>query len=217
MNLRPNPKLKQDLDRALRQFVQVDLRLSYLAIGGMVLLGAAVNILLPHGWTVWPFVLGAAIMLFVNEAADRNGQGVPPLHAYAFVGGAMAFWFLVILLFSVLNFMVLVLGMLVLGYYWARGYMRIRQRAQLVASRRMEGRCIHCGQIADPQYAFCQNCGEDPDPDATLLKNIANVPRSSGSAARARAALKPDSHAASATKKEQALINRRRTAQHRRR
>ena len=217
MNIRPPPKFRQDIEKAVRQFVQVDLRLSYLTIGGMVVLGAVVNLLMPHGWTVWPFVLGAAVMLLVNEAADRNGQGVPPFHAYAFVAGAMACWFAILLLFSVLNVMVLVVGTLVLAYYAAKGYMKIRQRALLVATRRLEGRCIHCGQIADPQYAYCQNCGEDPDPDATVLKNISNVPRSAGNAAKARTALRPESLAASAARKEQALIARRRSVQQRRR
>src|SRR5689334_7665830 len=85
-------RVKEDLPRALKLFAEHDLRWTYLAMAVMVVGGAVMNLFLPHGWTVWPFVLAASIMLFINEAADRSGQGIPPLKVYAFVGGAVVLW-----------------------------------------------------------------------------------------------------------------------------
>src|SRR2546423_15275381 len=99
-------------------------------MGLMVVGGAVMNLFLPHGWTVWPFVLAAAIMLFINEAADRNGQGIPPLKVYAFVGGAVVLWMSLVLIISALNPLVLLLGLSILGYHLAKGYIKTRQRAQ---------------------------------------------------------------------------------------
>ncbi len=203
-------RLKEDLPKALKQFAHHDLRWSYLAMGVMVLAGTIINLLLPHGWTVWPFVLAAAIMLFINEVAERNGQGVPPLRVYAFVGGAVVAWMTIVLVLSALNPLVLLIGASILGYHGAKGYIKTRQRAQLIAKRRVDGCCIHCGAVADPQYAYCQNCGEDPDPDASLLKRVGTAPRGADVAAKARSALVPQSLSAAAAQKEQALLSRRR-------
>src|SRR5438309_498187 len=67
--------------RLLRQWVRecidLQLRWSFFAIVGLVVLGAVVNRLIPHGWAVWPFVAAAGMMLMIHEAADRNGQGIP--------------------------------------------------------------------------------------------------------------------------------------------
>lgn len=200
-----------DLRRGLKEFVEHDLRVTYLAIVGLVLAGLIVNLLLPRGWTVWPFVLGAAIMLAINEMADRSGQGIPPLRIYLFFTGAVIGWIAVVLIISAFNPLVLLVGICVLGYYWAKGYIKTRERMKLIVSRRVAGCCIHCGQLVDPQYAYCQNCGEDPDPEASVLKRITGAQRGLGSAEKARAALKPESIAASAARKEQALMARRRT------
>ena len=139
------PKIKADVTTALREFSMHDLRWSHLLIGMMILIGAIVNLLLPHGWTVWPFVLAAGIMTMVHEAAERNGQGVPPLHAYAFFAGAVLTWVVLVSIFAVVNPFILVAGILGLGYHSARAYMKGRQRVLLIATRRAEGKCIHCG------------------------------------------------------------------------
>jgi len=205
-----------DLRRGLKEFVEHDLRVTYLAIGGLVVVGIIVNLLLPRGWTVWPFVLGAAIMLGINEMADRSGQGIPPLRIYLLFTGAVIGWIAVVLIISAFNPIVLLVGISILGYYWAKGYIKTRERKKLIIARRVAGCCIHCGQVIDPQYAYCQNCGEDPDPETSLLKRITTAPRGLGSADKARKALKPESIAASAARKEQALMARRRTKRTRR-
>jgi len=203
-------RLKKDVPRALRQFADHDLRWSYLAMGAMVVGGAVINLLLPHGWTVWPFVLAATIILFTNEVVERNGQGIPPLRVYAFVGGAVVAWLTIVLVLSALNILVLLIGASILGYYAAKGYIKTRKQAQLIGQRRLAGCCIHCGAVADPQYAYCQNCGEEPDPDASLLKRVGTAPRGADIAAKARSALTPQTFSAAAASKEQALLSRRR-------
>src|SRR5690242_2191907 len=86
--------VKNDAGQALRDFRDKDLRYSYLIIGGMIVIGLIVNWLFAHsrGWTVWPFVLAAGILLCIHEAAERNGTGVPPLQVCALFGGAIAGW-----------------------------------------------------------------------------------------------------------------------------
>lgn len=83
---------KQFLAEGVKKWGQTGMRWSYVAIGGLVVLGAGVNLFLPRGWVVWPLVLVAGIMLMLHEAAERNDNGVPPLHAYAFFVCAILFW-----------------------------------------------------------------------------------------------------------------------------
>ena len=66
---------KTQLAEAVRQTAATDLRWSYLIITGLAVVGVAVNFLLPHGWTVWPVVLAVGLLVMINEASDRNGQG----------------------------------------------------------------------------------------------------------------------------------------------
>src|SRR5438128_3057792 len=80
--------IQRGVPTALNQFREHDLRWSYLAVGGMVIVALIVNFLLPHGWTVWPFVLAIGILLYIHEAAERNGTGVPPMHVYGLFFGA---------------------------------------------------------------------------------------------------------------------------------
>src|SRR5687768_8892372 len=75
---------------------QRDLRWSYLAVFGMVLVGAVVNLIMPHGWTVWPMVLAAVIMLAMHEAAERTSEGVPPFKAYGLFAAALLAWLVIV-------------------------------------------------------------------------------------------------------------------------
>jgi hypothetical protein len=54
----------------------------------------------------------------------------------------------------------------------------------------------------------CEHCGSEPDPIGTRLRRVANIVNANKDASRARAAIKPTSNHASASAKEQALINR---------
>jgi hypothetical protein len=206
----PKMRLGQLLLATFRQFVQLDLRLSHLIILALILLGAAVNLLLPHGWTIWPFVLVASVMTVINEAADRTGQGVPPLYVYAFFVGAVALWFVATMAMSVVNPFVLLLGLLVLAYYCAQGFIAKREQAKLIAKRRSDGCCIHCGETINPKMAFCANCGEEPNPDMARLERVSNMAGVSPMKARTRESLTPVAPTAAVKQKEQALLARHR-------
>jgi hypothetical protein len=204
---------KAFLRRGIREYVRTDLRWSYLAILGMVIGGAIVNLAMPHGWTVWPFVMAAGMMMLIHEAAERNLTGVPPFQVYALFFSVLACWFVFLAVLSLIHPVILLIGLLVMGYYCALGYLKQRERKRLIAKRRIEGRCIFCGAIADYELAFCMNCGNEPDPDDAQLKRVGNAPRAGNIQKRARAALKPATPVEAARKKEQALMNRRREAQ----
>jgi len=200
---------KQRLRIVLAQYVERDMRYSHLMLGAMVLLGLIVNLLLPHGWTVWPFVLAAAILLTTHELAERHGQGVPPLHVYAFFIAALMAWLLIVILISAVNPIVVLLGIGVLAYFALRGYLRQRAKLQLIAARRAANLCIHCGHVIDPGLAFCEGCGEDPDPDRNRLQRVASAPGGKQRKEHLRSVLKPDAPTTVAQKKEQALLARR--------
>lgn len=194
----------------LRSFVRTDLRWSHLAIFGMMICGALVNFFMPHGWTVWPVVMAAGMMLLIHEAADRNGQGIPPLYVYGFFIGAMGTWFALVTVLSVVNPLILLVGLVALGYYCALGYIRQREHKRLVTRRRMAGQCIYCGEPADLDLAYCPRCGREPDPDDAQLKRVINATRTDADKKRARESLKPPPQAVVMRSKEQALIDRRR-------
>src|SRR5688500_7985991 len=61
--LRPLPRDRVMM--ALQQFTRLDLRWSYLAIGVLVVVGAVLNLVLPHGWTVWPMIMAVGGMMMV--------------------------------------------------------------------------------------------------------------------------------------------------------
>src|SRR5438132_11300131 len=98
--------------KGLREYFDYDIRWSYWLVGGMIALGAVSSLFLSHGWTVWPFVFIACFMSMVHEAAERNGQGVPPFHVYALLVGGVAVWIVVVLLFSFVNPVVLMIGLI---------------------------------------------------------------------------------------------------------
>src|SRR3989442_4467205 len=75
--------------KGLREYFDYDIRWSYWLVGGLIALGI-VSTFLPwsHGWIVWPFIFVVGFMSMVHEAAERNGQGVPPFHVYSLFVGA---------------------------------------------------------------------------------------------------------------------------------
>jgi hypothetical protein len=194
----------------LRTYIRTDLRWSYLLIFAMMAGGVVINLFMPHGWTVWPLVMAAGMMLLIHEAADRNGEGIPPLQVYAFFLGALVIWFFMMAVLSIVNPVILLVGLIAAGYYCALGYIRQREHKLLVTKRRMEGLCIFCGEPADYDLAFCPRCGREPDPDDAQLRRVAHAPRSGNVKERARSALMPPPAAAAMKQKEQSLIDRRR-------
>jgi hypothetical protein len=202
-------QLKTYLVQAVRSYFQEDLRWSQLAIAGLAVVGLAVNLLMPHGWTVWPLVLAAGLMIMINEAADRAGHGVPPLQVYSLFGAIVGAWIVVVLLLSTLNPLIFAAGILVLAYYAARGYLKNLAHQKLLEQRREEGLCVHCGAPANPEQSICDSCGEEANPDAARAKWSTLTGKSPQDKARIRAILKPPSGASEARSKEQALLNRR--------
>ena len=199
--------IDNDLPVALKQFFSMDLRWSYIAIGAMVVIGVVLNFLLPHGWTVWPFVMAAGILAMVNEAADRNGQGIPPFQVYALFFGALGLWVFVMAVLSITNPLILLLGISVLIYYAIRGYLQDRERRCMIETRRAENRCIHCGEpIIDPKLAFCENCGEEPNPLNTQLDRVRSTVSLAKNTAHARGVLTKEAVTAAAARKEKQLL-----------
>jgi hypothetical protein len=194
---------------ALRQFVAVDLRASYLIIGGFVLLGIAVNLWLPHGWTVWPAVLAVGMLVIMNEATDRNGEGVPPLFVYGTFASVIVAWILLVIVLRMINPIVILIGVAVLVYQCGRGYMKHLAHQKLVKHRIDEGLCVFCGEPGKTGEIFCASCGEPINPDGARTRWSTLNNRNAGDVARTRAALKPESAVASMKRKEQELLAKR--------
>ena len=199
---------KQDMIEGLTRTYQRDLRWSYLVVFAMVLVGGLMNLVMPHGWTVWPMVLGAVIMMAMHEAAERTSEGVPPFTAYGLFAAGLFAWLVVVALLSAVNPFIVILGLVAIAYQVAHGWMKNRQKRLLVEARREDGRCIYCGLPANYETAYCETCGEDPDPERTRLDRVRSTASQEKRGARIRAALKPESHAASARRREQTLLTR---------
>ena len=199
----------------LREFMQQDLRYSYYVAAGLILLGAIVNLFLDHGWTVWPFVFVAAFMTMVHEAAERSGQGVPPLYVYAGFVSMLALWVIGAVIFSTINPVVLLVGGIAITYQCAKGYIHQHQRSALVQMRRANGLCIHCGDPFKLNVLECPACGNEPNPEGIRLSRVSAVVSNRKNVERARSTIGRQNAHGSAAQKEQALIARRHAAQHR--
>jgi hypothetical protein len=201
--------IKTRVSNAMHEYARVDLRASHIIVATIVVVGAVTNLLVAHGWTVWPFVGAFGVLTYINEAADRNGQGIPPFQVYGFFFGVVAVWILMVLVLSTLNPVIVVLGIIAVGYRAGQAFMRQRERERLIAFRQADGRCIHCGEVFDPNSILCESCGEEPNPDEALLNRVAQIYRTPEEMARTRATLTRKS--TNASSKENALLARRRT------
>lgn len=128
--------IKTRIAAMLRDYARQDLRTSHIAVGAMILVGAVLNLIFTRGWTVWPFVLAFGILTYINEAADRNGQGIPPFQVYAFFIGAGAFWAVIVLILSRINPIIMLIGIAALLYRVSEAVLRQRERDRLIAFRR---------------------------------------------------------------------------------
>ena len=203
--------IKDRLMNEVRQWALLDLRLSHLIVAGAILIGAIINLLLPHGWTIWPMVLAFGILTYMNEAVSRSGQGIPPLQVYAFFIGAGVAWFVAVLLIMSINPLILILGLAAFVYRISEAILKKRERDRLIAKRRADGVCLHCGGPYDPNAPFCETCGEEPNPDVAILKRVAQIYRSPQDISNARAVLAKTATPSTAASKEQALLDRHRT------
>src|SRR5258705_2203243 len=80
------------LSDTFRDFGRKDMRWSYGAVAILILIGVCSNIFFRHGWAIWPFCFAAGAMAMVHEAAERTGQGVPPLYVYGGVVAMLVIW-----------------------------------------------------------------------------------------------------------------------------
>lgn len=211
-------KVKDTAGLYLSQFDETDLRWSYIVVAAGLLACGVVNWFFrdSHGWTIWPFAACIAILVFIDEAADRAGQGVPPLRVYLFVLAAMVVYFTTIYVLSAINPLIILAGVGGLIYSAGRGYMEGRRRQELIAARVARGECVHCGEPADYSSGYCEHCFNDPNPLATQLSRVQAVARKSADPARVRATIKQESLSSAASRKEQALLAKRRVGKPRR-
>ncbi|HEV8291580.1 MAG TPA: hypothetical protein VGP94_06635 [Tepidisphaeraceae bacterium] len=191
-----------------RDFHRKDMRWSYGAVGMLILIGVCSNIFFRHGWAIWPFCFAAGAMAMVHEAAERTGQGVPPLYVYTGVVVVLVIWAILAAIASFLHPIVLFIGFAVLAYQLLRGYIQQRERKRLIEYRREADLCVRCGEPIDHTRATCFACGQEPDP--AQLKRIASVVKNRDDYTRSRSVLTPQRATATVAQKEQALLQRRR-------
>ena len=199
--------IKPRLTTAGHEFIRHDLRFSHLVVAASIVLGALINLFFAHGWSIWPVVLAFGILTYINEAVSRNGQGIPPFQVYLFFMVAVVLWLLAVAILASLHPLILILGLIAILYRIGEAILRQRERNRLVASRRSQNLCLHCGHTYDSNAVFCDHCGEEPNPDAAILKRVAQIYRSDNDVERARANLGRTAPTTISTK-EQALIAR---------
>src|SRR6202453_4763314 len=119
-----NQEVKDRISSAVRDFARLDLRPSHLIVGGMVVVGVIVNLVFAHGWTVWPVVLAFAMLTIINEAVERNGQGIPPFQVYAFFIGIGVAWLGVGMCLWAVPPIFLILGLGVVLYRGIEAYLK---------------------------------------------------------------------------------------------
>jgi len=197
-----------NLSNTFRDLGRKDMRWSYGAVGILILIGVLSNIFFRHGWAIWPFCFAAGAMAMVHEAAERTGQGVPPLYVYAGLVVVLIIWAILAAIASFLHPIVLFIGFAVLTYQLLRGYIQQRERKRLIEYRKEEDLCVRCGEPIDHTRATCFACGQEPDP--AQLKRIASVVKNRDDYTRNRAVLTPQRADATVKQREQALLQRRR-------
>src|SRR5580700_4211771 len=136
-----NQEVKDRITAAVRDFARLDLRPSHMIIGGMVVVGAIINLVFAHGWTVWPIVLAFGMLTIINEAVERNGQGIPPFQVYAFFIGIGVFWLILVMFMWAIHPIFLILGMGIVIYRGIEAYLKQRERERLINFRRERGVC----------------------------------------------------------------------------
>lgn len=201
--------LKAELPRTLRDMVRHDLRYSYVVAAGLVVVGLVVQRFIPNGWSVWPVVFVGGVLAMIDEAADRNGTGIPPLRVIALTIGFLGSWLAMALFLRVVHPLVWVLGIGVAAYYGIRGDMKRRAHLGLMGLRVLRGECAQCGDPVDEGVVDCPHCGELANPDGVRSRWSTLIAQSPAGVARTRAVLKPETGGATARRKEQALIDKR--------
>jgi hypothetical protein len=203
-------ELKKNVKQTLREYGQTGLRWSYVIVAVMAVLGAIVNLFLPHGWVIWPAVLAIGIMVMINEAASRNTQGVPPLVVYGWVIVALIIWVAMAVIFSAIFPILMIVGIPAMIGYAIYAYLKNRKRERLLNERREKGICIHCGLRLEAKLEDCPHCGKEQALEPwSLLRRMQVRDRTTEDVARARDLLTPKPPTVAAKRKEEALLAQR--------
>ena len=206
----PSPRaIFDDLVWRFRRLDPTVLRWSFLIDGVLVLIGIGVNFAMPHGWTVWPFVAIAGVLVMLNESTDRNGEGIPPLRVYGLFFAGLTLYIVALMILSTLNLFVVLAGMAMCLYFAMKAYLDQRAKDRLLAERLANGLCIHCGHPRNPDLPYCTQCGEEPDPSAAQRERIRAVVVSNQASERMRSILSTKNKMADLQKKERALLGHR--------
>jgi len=193
---------------AFTQFRRFDLRWSYLVMGAAIVIGVILNLLMPHGWVVWPIVFVVSLISMVHEASDRNAQGVPPLAVYGLFGGALVACVVWLMVMKLCGPWLMVIATPPLLWYAGKGILENRRRDKLIEQRRSEGLCIGCGEPMDKSFEVCPNCGLDFDPDGQRLQRVASIARSRANPGRGRDVIKGTAPFTHAQRRAKALAER---------
>ena len=162
----------------------------WLVVVGLVVVGALINIFLPGGVVVWPFVFALSLLLIVNDVSDRHGVGIPPFQAYALCFGVLLVFFVFVALVSRINaWLVVVLTILAGGYLLQDRSVR-RHKARVVDVRRAAGLCVQCATpVGRGRDDFCPRCGMPAHPDRVNLFHLGNAIRQNAQFSGARQVL----------------------------
>jgi hypothetical protein len=179
-------------ERILRELKKVglsDVKWSHIINVFLLIVGLTVTVLFENGWTVCPFLGAVGIIVMINEAADRNGEGVPPLHVYLFFFASVLVWSFAVTVLSVVNIWILLFGVFGSLWYTAVCMRRAKEHDAVLAMRVERQLCIHCATPIDPEYSFCQACGREPNPDSARMKRIRSIMSNRKNSERMRRAL----------------------------
>lgn len=132
----------------------------WFVVMGMAVAGFFVNVFMPGGLVVWPFVFAAAMLLIVNDASDRNAVGVPPFQAYALFFGILAGLFLFVALVSQINAWLIIALTIGAAVFVARDWAQRKAKQREYERLRAAGLCVRCrtpvGRGLDD---VCSSCG----------------------------------------------------------
>src|SRR5882724_10756130 len=110
-------QIKAYVVKAWKSFGWTDLRWAHLWIVSLIVGAGVINLLLPNGWTIWPLIPVMAAMIVINEAAERNDQGIPPLQIYAFVVVVTLVWLAGVIIMSQVPIFIQLTGVGALVWY----------------------------------------------------------------------------------------------------
>jgi hypothetical protein len=168
----PQDSFKESLVTELRKYRSNGLRWAYIINGVLVVAALIANHFLPHGWVAWPAVLAIGMMVMINEAVDRNGQGLPPLLVYGWFALVIIGWVVLAFVFSAIAPILFFVGVPALAVFGFVTWRRERRAELLAEQRRADGRCANCGEAVDHNFGLCGNCGKEVDQFVTLLARV---------------------------------------------